>query len=228
MSQAFHPPTQKTTMRVTVRLQPTWRHTQSPHVCVSLPEDRSVRGFPRSGHGGIAASQALRPKLRSVPKHSGSQLRGRDDWEESLLATGHCANGTPTGLSQDGAAAGSGLQANIHIWCAVDAVPRSLTCALCPYPRCGRTPHTPNLDHTPQLFFHVSHREPLHRPPVPLLTTCPETMTQPTDTDVAWPATERLSLGQHTCHYCSAGGYREPRISDPTLEGCSAPYRLVP
>ena len=52
----------------------------------------------------VAAGQALRPDLRSAPKHSGSRLHGRDDWEESLLATSHCANGTPAGLSQGGMA----------------------------------------------------------------------------------------------------------------------------
>ena len=39
-----------------------------------------------------------------MPEHSGSRLRGRDDWTESLLAAGHCANGAPVGLSQDGMA----------------------------------------------------------------------------------------------------------------------------
>ena len=39
--------------------------------------------------------------LRPVPKHSGAPLHGREDWEESQLASGHCANGAPFGLSQD-------------------------------------------------------------------------------------------------------------------------------
>ena len=58
------------------------------------------------------------PILRSVSKHSGSRVYGRDDWKESPLAAG--ANGTPVFLSQDGVAdlkarrRGSGLQENTN------------------------------------------------------------------------------------------------------------------